>query len=779
MATAVSYPGVYIEEVPSAVRAIAGVPTSVAAFVGYTARGPTSEPIQIFSYADFERRFGGLDSDSALSYAVSHFFLNGGATGWIVRVAAGAAPAAVDLETAADGAGDVVLTATAQSAGLWGNNIRLVVDYDAANPNSLFNLTIAEVAERNGRMTTVRSESHRNLSMNSFAPNYVASVVNSSSNLVTLVRPGGLAFPDAATSLSGVLAQADIDRLGDNARRLAVSIDGGRVQEFDIFGEGEGLAPGNFQVQMDDLAARIQARVRALDPGDDAYVDFTCDANVNGAEAVLEATSGTPAADREESSVAFTTASRASATGILCLGVVNGGREVNGSAALRPAQSGTAWVRQDPPLDFADLISPASMDVDILDSAGTVVANEVLALWPDDPSRPTNLDQLATQLQAAFSGSARPELAGARLSLVGDRVVVTPAGSDPSVRLRFNSGPTFGAGPDDLTDNAEPNIAAYQLGVGPVVGAQINPVPGADGAPPGVVDLQGNQAAKTGLYALEDVDLFNILLLPGQSDAGLWAAALTYAEQRRAFAIIDLPAATDTLDEARAWLNANGALRHRNAAAYFPRVRMADSLENNRVRSFPNSGAMAGLYARTDATRGVWKAPAGTEASVRGAQGLDYVLTDAENGVLNPMGLNSLRAFPAFGPISWGARTLVGSDAMASEWKYVPVRRLALFLEESLYRGTQWVVFEPNDEPLWAQIRLNVGSFMHNLFRQGAFQGKTPREAYLVQCDSSTTTQDDINLGIVNIVVGFAPLKPAEFVIIKLQQLAGQAGAGA
>lgn len=111
---------------------------------------------------------------------------------------------------------------------------------------------------------------------------------------------------------------------------------------------------------------------------------------------------------------------------------------------------------------------------------------------------------------------------------------------------------------------------------------------------------------------------------------------------------------------------------------------------------------------------------------------------------------------------------------MTSEYKYVPVRRMALFLEESLYRGLKWVVFEPNDEPLWSQIRLNVGAFMHRLFRQGAFQGTTPKEAYLVKCDSETTTQADINLGIVNIVVGFAPLKPAEFVIIKIKQLAGQ-----
>jgi phage tail sheath protein FI len=144
-----------------------------------------------------------------------------------------------------------------------------------------------------------------------------------------------------------------------------------------------------------------------------------------------------------------------------------------------------------------------------------------------------------------------------------------------------------------------------------------------------------------------------------------------------------------------------------------------------------------------------------------------------ENGELNPLGINCLRSMPAIGPVVWGSRTLKGDDRLASEWKYIPIRRLALYIEESLYRGTQWVVFEPNDEPLWAQIRLNVGAFMHNLFRQGAFQGSTPREAYFVKCDKETTTQNDRNLGIVNIVIGFAPLKPAEFVIIKIQQIAG------
>ena len=196
--------------------------------------------------------------------------------------------------------------------------------------------------------------------------------------------------------------------------------------------------------------------------------------------------------------------------------------------------------------------------------------------------------------------------------------------------------------------------------------------------------------------------------------------------------------------------------------------------KRDRLAEFAPCGAVAGIIARTDVQRGIWKAPAGLDASFSGVQGFSYTMTDGQNGLLNPLGLNCLRSFPVTGNLVWGARTLAGADQLASEWKYLPVRRFALFLEESLYRGSQWVVFEPNDEPLWAQIRLNVGAFMQNLFRQGAFQGRSPREAYFVKCDRETTTQNDINLGIVNILVGFAPLKPAEFVVLKIQQMAGQ-----
>jgi uncharacterized protein len=277
-----------------------------------------------------------------------------------------------------------------------------------------------------------------------------------------------------------------------------------------------------------------------------------------------------------------------------------------------------------------------------------------------------------------------------------------------------------------------------------------------------------------GVYLLERVDLFNLMCVPGETTPDVLSTLQDFCRERRAFLIADADqgATFDSLQNGpNPTLSGDDAI---NAAFYFPWILAPDILKENRPREFPPCGFVAGIYARTDVARGVWKAPAGTEASLTGILGVTQPLTDRENGVLNRQAINCIRTFQVYGTVVWGARTLQGHDERGSEWKYIPVRRMALFIEESLFRGLKWVVFEPNDEPLWAQIRLNVGAFMHNLFRQGAFQGRTPRDAYFVKCDKETTTQNDINLGIVNIVVGFAPLKPAEFVIVKIQQMAGQ-----
>jgi phage tail sheath protein FI len=294
----------------------------------------------------------------------------------------------------------------------------------------------------------------------------------------------------------------------------------------------------------------------------------------------------------------------------------------------------------------------------------------------------------------------------------------------------------------------------------------------------------GDEVQKTGLYALKKADIFNLLCVPPDERGGdlpqdVREEALRLCKAERALFIVDPPVAWDAnpaeaATKAKTEQIANPLLPLADAdyaALFFPRIVKRDRLSGGQLDFFPPCGAVAGVMARTDTNRGVWKAPAGLAATLSNTDGLTVKLTDEENGLLNPIAINCLRTFPNIGRVVWGARTMKGSDQLSDDYKYIPVRRLALFIEESLYRGTQWVVFEGNDEPLWAQIRLSVGSFMQRLFKQGAFQGTAPRDAYFVKCDGETTTQDDRNRGIVNIVVGFAPLQPAEFVVISIQQI--------
>jgi phage tail sheath protein FI len=541
MPIAPTYPGVYIEEIPSGVRTITGVATSITAFIGRAVSGPVNEPTIINSFGDYERRFGGLSLLSTMSYAVRDFYQNGGSQAIIVRVIrnGGTARISLPVETTSPPvtsppAGSLFLDAA--SAGGWAATLSANVDYNTADPTApktsppatpdpeLFNLT---VTLKNTDGSVNQEEKFLMVSMNPTSRRFLPRVLDQSSLLVAVPK------------------------------------------------------------------------------------------NSSGAYVVPLA---------------------------------------SGNRPVRPRVTSSA--------------------------------------------------------------------------------VVAVGGRDG----------------DDLT----------------------------------ATEMTGVQNDKTGIFALEKADLFNLLCIPpatrdGDTDPTVFQAAMTYCADRRAMLVVDPPAAWGARAETAArnatsglgTLNLSGT-DARNAALYFPRVVEADPLRDQQLDTFVPCGIVAGVMARTDAQRGVWKAPAGIDAALNGIQGLQVNLTDDENGQLNPLGINCLRSFPVTGRVVWGARTLRGADQLADEYKYVPVRRTALFIEESLYRGTQWVVFEPNDEPLWAQIRLNVGAFMQNLFRQGAFQGKSPREAYFVKCDKETTTQNDINLGVVNILVGFAPLKPAEFVIIKVQQIAGQ-----
>jgi phage tail sheath protein FI len=269
---------------------------------------------------------------------------------------------------------------------------------------------------------------------------------------------------------------------------------------------------------------------------------------------------------------------------------------------------------------------------------------------------------------------------------------------------------------------------------------------------------------------LDGVRDVNIICVPGMSHRSVIDMGSGYCEQRKdCFFIADVNRECDSKEEAKNFVN--GLYKSSYSAVYFPWLRTLDPLTGVE-KLMPPSGFVAGLYARTDATRGVWKAAAGTAATVRGVQGLTKELTDEEQDTLNPIGVNCIRHFPDAGTVIWGARTLMTKSD--PEWRYVPIRRTAILLEQSIFNGIQWAVFEPNDEELWSSLRLNIKAFMMRLFREGAFQGSTPNDAFFVKCDSDTTTQGDIDAGIVNILVGFAPLKPAEFVVLKITQIVGQ-----
>ncbi|MBD2511485.1 phage tail sheath family protein [Nostoc sp. LEGE 12447] len=577
MPTTPTYPGVYIEEIPSGVRTITGVATSITAFIGRALRGPTDEPITINSYSDFERIFGGLWVESSLGYAVRDFYLNGGSQAIIVRLYEREQNKEEKSPLAVAG-----LTLKAAYQGRWGENLRATVDVEVSeavakqmglNKTDLFNLTIRDLTPGGTQ------EKFLNLAIAPNKPRSINKVLENESKLVRCTLPNSLptAIADAHTAFQALI----------NAKQA------------------------NPPVQT----------------------------NINNA----------------------TTA-------------------------------------------YADAVK--NLDDDL-----TKAEKQLAEAKKADPQVPGDIQAAQTAVQNATNAKA----------------------ASNGVNLIKNS---F--------------------------------------SPP-----ETGQTQKEGLYALEKVDLFNLLCIPPyidgdpDVDSSLIAEAAAYCEKRRAFLIVDAPKNWRTKDDAKNNID-NVGTRSNHAAVFFPRLKQPNPLLGEQIEDFAPCGAVAGIFARTDAQRGIWKAPAGLETNLVGVPQLSVPLTDPENGELNPLGINCLRAFPGVGRIVWGARTLQGDDRFASEWKYIPVRRTALYIEESLYRGTQWVVFEPNDEPLWAQIRLNIGAFMNNLFRQGAFQGRTPQEAYFVKCSSETTTQNDINLGIVNIVVGFAPLKPAEFVIIKIQQIAGQ-----
>ena len=793
----VSYPGVYVQERSSGVRTITGVSTSIAVFFGRTSKGPINKPVRCLSRSDVTRTFGDAHPQSELGASLTQFYANGGTDCYVVRlVSASAVAAKVTLQTA----GTTQIDVTAKSAGTWGSGLRLEVDYGGPHPGEAFNLRISQ--EEGGK--EIASERFEGLTMDPSSQRFAPAVVTQGSDLVEIALANLLdtniaaGFSEARRPLGTNLAEVQASLVSAIAagRSFEISVDGSPYVKVTL---GADVSAANLDALATGIEIPINTALGTLVPGRAVDVTFT-----GATQKFLRITAATPTG-ADNSTVRVRRAAADDIAGALLLGAEDGGVEVGRWSDARPLQTGTVLARDTAAPGGLDglmmLTNLAQGDIaSIKIGTETDVSLHMVTVPPattefykdaKPPGSPgggndgvrEKLQIIAQAISAAPGTRYKAELQGYELVILAKD---GPANDMPesvvfSAPLGANQATTDAI---DALNAAmiRRNARQYVLGNAGASPFATSGLPASDGGALGFADYVGDQLKRTGLYALDGVDLFNLMLLP--ADEGTPAAtaaqicgpASTYCAARRAFLLIDPPDSwTSTkklpsIVQNTADINALRSLVVKDhSAVYYPKIRVNDG---GTLRTIGPAGTIAGLMARIDATRGVWKAPAGTEADLRSVVGLDVTLTDLENGVLNKLAVNCLRSFVS-GSVSWGARTLDGADELASEWKYVPIRRLALLIEESLYRGTQWVVFEANDEPLWANIRLNVGVFMNQLFRQGAFQGSTPDQAYFVKCDGETTTQADRNLGIVNIEVGFAPLKPAEFVVITIQQIAG------
>jgi uncharacterized protein len=797
MAVQVSYPGVYVQEVPSGVRTIVGVSTSIGCFVGRTKSGPLKAPTRVQTLTDFVRVFGDDSSVGDLSRYVRLFFLNGGTDCYVTRIAHGAQASAISLQNEAHVA---VLTMTARSAGTLGDTIRVGINYNTPLPESTFNIELFQstIDSRGQRVQTGR-EVWNNLSMDPNSSSFAPRVLTQKSALVSAADANAAAVNGYSLSTRPIVFDSSVANGDDFRAKFAAAIGATSAHKsFQISVNGNPSVVVTIPDDFTDTVAFPGNTVAALQTAFGAAITNRINAALTGGATVQVTVMPGPLATAPletavlvidatvPGDILVQSASANDAAAGLGLGAANGGIEVGSQSARRPAPTGVVYNTYDRAVltaatEFLNLpqtggTAITSVTLDGPDASGALVARQVPLSLADaaPPAGAHNWEgsPLITKLQRWVDAVNSFQAANAATfrwtaQRWGARIAFIPtAGGD-------NDLPPFATAPSNVAGTAATvlNVRYDSLGLSGTALYQTAGAPGIDGNPP-------TQADYDDAYIIidHDVDLFNLMILPPERSAGstpvesLYANASIFCQRRRAFLVMDPPDAWTTVQGATSNIATFriGMVKD-YSAVYFPRLTINEGGLNVTVGP---AGAAAGIYARTDANRGVWKAPAGTEADFRGVTGVDLNLTDGESGQINPLGINGIRVMPE-GVLSWGARTNDGADIFASEYKYVPIRRLALFIEESLYRGLKWVVFEPNDTPLWAQIRLNVGSFMQGLFRQGAFQGTTPQDAYFVKCDAETTTQNDRNLGIVNIWVGFAPLKPAEFVVLYIQQIAG------
>jgi phage tail sheath protein FI len=799
-----TYPGVYITEQPSGAQAVTAAATSIALFVGMVDQGPFQVPTRIQSWQDFVRNFGAT-SKGEMADQVAQFFFNGGGDSYVMRIAAGAAWAAIDLQNEAATA---VLTLTARDAGALGNTIQAAVDYATASPERTFNLTAwRSVLNADGTYSQTNSETYKGLSMDPGDPRFVETVVNAQS---LLIRAKSKAPAPAGASVGGASISGMVFASGTPDAGLTAALSGSANAAFTISINRLPSVPVTFSTGgtiINDMKAAIIAAYQGQG------VDMSATLNVQwqtfGPGKVIEIASTL-------GPVVVTPASTLDCAVTLQLGVLSGGVEVDDYSPLRPAPSGVfanvgsmtgtpsaAWLGNLSELATQTRNNVVFVGVTDPIAAATLAATQItysrgaasdaltVVAGPPASNSLANLASALDDIASAINGGvALLDLANQRWTAVrqGWRLVLQTKptlGALASLNVAPKSGKTgvppaqpsggynFAAAGKYWAPNGGGTLAAYTLGVPQSSGLQGGQKGGFDGTEP----MLGDYTTAFGIVD-SSVEIFNMLVLP-RTDAGnddrrkIWGAASAFATKSRAILLVDPDSTWTSIGAAVTGADAiKVGLDTPNSVIYWPALQIPTSTGG--VKQVDPSGSMAGLYARTDQAVGTWKAAAGLEATLANALGLTVTMSDDQNGLINPKAMNAIRLFPT-GITSWGARTLAGSDDSGDiDDKYINVRRMMLFIENSLYRGLRFATFKNNAEPLWASIRLAAGSFMNGLMVQGAFASTTKSQAYYVLCDSTTTSATDINLGIVNVLVGFAPNKPAEFVHLTVTQMAGQ-----
>lgn len=788
MPVVLSYPGVYVEEIPSGQFTITGVATSITAFIGRALRGPVDGPVTLFNFGDYERMFGGLSYDFPLSYAVQDFFMNGGGQAVVARLFepasvgrkdwdADAATALAKLKNAVKSTGGTFDAATQTKAG----EAALTAQADATKK-------ILESFQAN--VKGVRTEAAFTSAVDAIAaPPFPTGIAT-----MALDTNGGGALATPAVVVTRAVLAAAFDGTGNafNPAATVHSLQAAATQAALAFEENPALKVARSAqkaVKGDSVADAVGASLMAVGPAMAHGTGGKAPAGMHDLAQLLQIIASTvtpvlaPATAPTPHPADFATSLKTAIDGTKLHASADAS-----AAAVNAAEVGGATVIS-VILATLDAVSAAVFSLPEEQILKLVAADP--GVWGNNLKATIDTESISDQSVMLFakSGLGKEDVfnltvfytrpngtvdierftnvtikgAAGELKPLPNRIDLMLADRSRYVRVAAAaSGPIL------------PTVApSYATGAA---------AGGADGGHLRTETYVGDESAETGLYMLKKVDLFNLLCIPPDqrgsgsgtdTDSEVYQEALAYCVARRAVLIVDPPVAwadsykQGLLDQMKPESLHLVGTQTRNAAVYFPRVVKEDLAMDGRLSVFPASGAIAGVIAATDVQRGVWQAPAGQNAGLNNIYALELALTDDEQGELNSLGINCLRHLPHLGPVVWGARTLRGAEQLSDDFKYLSVRRLALFLEESLYRGTRWAVFEPNNEALWSSLRLAINAFMGDLAKQGAFYG------FEIKCDQDTNTQTNIDKGIVTVLVQYAPVKPAEFVVLQFQQQAG------